>query len=680
MTKITTYIAFFIALNAVGLNGDQIGVRAQRLVTYFAHNHLKPREMNDDFGVDLHRELIEYLDNKHVFLLQSDVDQLEAMSKGLDDEVREASINYLETAEKLLMQRLIDCRDFWESLAKENLSVIGLSGNMIEMEEFAKTQDELNNRWTNYFNKVVQLDLLKIASSDGEFNLGKIKSEEASIRQTALLKLNNFIERRCKTEDYFELMYLNAIAHCYDPHSSYFNTEMKREFTEELSAEREIFGINTSTRVSGEIEITSIIPGSSAWFSKSIEEGDIITRVSTPNGESLDVTKADIEVFSKFLDQTDVIVLDVKNNKGEKNVELTRGRVYSDEDAIKSALLKGKIAVGYISLPDFYTNWTDTSALGCANDIAKSLLKMRRESIDGLILDLRGNGGGSIKEAIDLVGIFINYGPVSIEESYEGNVHTYKDFNRGAIYRGPLIIMVDSESASASEIVAGSLQDYNRALIVGKSTFGKATGQVIVSLDPAIENGSGFIEDASWGYVKITNIGLYRLTKKSAQQVGVIPDIELDLASSHALNHEVDLPHSIRLDSVVKKVYFTPKLPFPINELISGYSEKKEMKIAEMQEKSDSLILISQLSKKSLDLYKCFEYHQLQVKLENDYQSLVEAVDFGYTPESMQFKKVLLNLSPYLKNYNDRFLNELSKDIELNETFKIMESLIEHYN
>lgn len=679
MTKLFTCLTIILAFNTLGLENEKIGERAQRLVTYFAHNHLQPREMDDQFGLDLHLELLDYLDDEHLVFMQSDVDQLAAMASELDDQVRTAKTDYLQEAERIFRERLSECKMFWQALGRKGKSVLAVKGTLKEDETFAKDQMELQMRWTQYFNKSIQLELLDISESDETLDLEKLTEKEKSVRDDVLLELKNSIDQRLKTENYFEVMYLNAITHCYDPHSSYFNTQMKEEFSEELSSEREIFGIGTGAKMNGEIEITEVAPGSSAWFSGEVHEGDIITTVSTPGGKSLDVTKADLKAFSDFVDaiEGDTLLLELKNIEGKNTVELVRGLVYSDEDVIKSAILESDQSIGYISLPDFYTNWTDTSALGCANDIAKSLLKMNREGIDGLILDLRGNGGGSLKEAIDLVGIFINYGPVNIEEDYEHVVFTYKDFNRGSIYRGPLIVMIDSESASASEIVAGSLQDHNRALIVGNTSFGKATGQVVLPLDPALDDTYGIEEDPSWGYVKITDIGLYRLDKGSAQQVGVNPDIELELESLYEPEYEKELRHSIQLDSVVKKVYFTPKSPLPISELKTAYANNKLESLDQLNTKLDSIVTVAVQSYESLSLSESFQLDKVGSRLIDEYKAMVKEVDFEYVPKSLQFKENLLKLSPYLKKYNDRFLEGLSKDLGLNEAVKIMENYIQ---
>src|SRR6185295_15214954 len=181
-----------------------------------------------------------------------------------------------------------------------------------------------------------------------------------------------------------------------------------------------------------------------------------------------------------------------KADGSERSVSLWKEKREEDDDdnKVKSFLLKGSKTIGFLSLPAFYEDWENEKGInGCANDVAKEILKLKKESIEGLILDLRYNGGGSMQEAVELAGIFVDAGPVGQYKTREAKVYTLKDVNRGTIYDGPLMVLVNGYSASASEMVAGTLQDYNRAVIVGSPTYGKATAQVVLPMDTTINPG-----------------------------------------------------------------------------------------------------------------------------------------------------------------------------------------------
>jgi len=240
-----------------------------------------------------------------------------------------------------------------------------------------------------------------------------------------------------------------------------------------------------------------------------------------------------------------------------------------DDDKVKSFVLKGNTSVGYIYLPAFYEDWdTNNEGLnGCANDVGREIIKLKKENIKGLILDLRYNGGGSVGEATELAGIFIDAGPVAQVKSKEGKVATIKDTDPGTVFDGPLVILVNGYSASASEMVAGTLQDYNRAVIIGSPTYGKATMQVVLPMDTTITP-DNFSRVQTENYLKLTISKLYRITGASAQFKGVQPDIVLPDMLDAYISKEADEPHALRPESIAPNKYYTPYPPLPVKTLM----------------------------------------------------------------------------------------------------------------
>ncbi|MFT5778377.1 MAG: carboxyl-terminal processing protease, partial [Crocinitomicaceae bacterium] len=502
------FTSLLLSNGAFSLDEKGIANRAKRLVEFFEKYHLKPRTLDAQFGQDVNQLFVEYLDDSKFFLYQSDFEVLLASADSLFAEVEEKRIDHLLLLEKILIQRVQEAKIYTSELLDEGIYALEIEGKYEDFTNFSADKNEFEKRWTETVAKLIHDEILESLEEDETLQNIDLTARCEEAIKAVRSSLKGQFDYLLGTNDYFELAYINCIAECYDPHSNYFNEHIKEEFSEELSSQRELFGITYQKTTDGTIEITSIMPGSSAWYADGITPGDELLFLTSSDGKSIDVTMATPAEVSDFFFglESDSIVLTL-NSDGKKNeVSLVKSVVYSDEDIIKSALLKGDKNIGYISLPDFYTDWTDTSSLGCANDVAKSLLRLQKEGMDGMILDLRNNGGGSIKEAIDLVGIFINYGPIILEVDKEQTIYTYKDFNRGSIYRGPLIVLVNSSSASASEIVGAALQDYNRALIVGQKSYGKATGQMMYSLDPNVNpRFRGFIpENPEWGYAKVT--------------------------------------------------------------------------------------------------------------------------------------------------------------------------------
>ncbi len=677
-------LTVFLSSNSFCLDEENIAKHAKRLVDFFKEHHLQPRKVDDAFGKDVHTAFIESLDGDFMLFYQSDIDFLVEMSDSIDNQIIRKQTRYIHEVERILLERFAEARKVCENALDNSKTVLTRTGKYIDPSSYPATAQEFAENWKNYTLKRLQEEILSntenLEKSEIDFNVELEKSVAWAKRI-----FGAYFDEMDLTENYFEISYINAIAECFDPHSNYFNESIRQEYTEELTSERRIFGINYSKNENDDYVVTGITPGSSAWFSDGIKVGDVILKITESDGTTIDPQSSTRTEINEFFFQVSTDTIEILlESKGEKsNVTLTKSLVYSDSDIIKSAILSNdESTIGYISLPDFYTNWTDTSDLGCANDVAKSLMKLKKNDINGLIIDLRNNGGGSVKEAIDLIGIFIDFGPVMTEKYNDGDLYTSKDYNRGSIYNGPLMVLVNSNSASASEIVTATLQDYNRALIVGQHTFGKATSQTILSLDPRMNPllKGYYKEDASWGYAKITRSGIYRLNNSSLQEVGITPDIIFPDLSPYPPEYERDLPNSITLEDIDKKMYYKPKADFPMAELQRAQSDLKSPVINQLLAVADSIRLIREEINAEIDLNKVIEMHDIEESLLNRYRALKKNADYAYTPKSIQFDETVLKMSPFLNSYNESFLERLTRDVELNEAFKLIEKQIELSN
>ena len=309
--------------------------------------------------------------------------------------------------------------------------------------------------------------------------------------------------------------------------------------------------------------IDNLEPGSPAFRSGKLNKGDKFISVQWEGKEVIDVSDISIGEFGRLLDESNhtMALFTVKKADGTlvKISLQTEEANNEDGDKVKSFILKGAKTIGYIYLPVFYEDWdTNNQGLnGCANDVGREILKLKKENIDGLILDLRNNGGGSAEEATELAGIFIDAGPIQQEKGRDGKVYTLKDVNRGTIYDGPLVILVNGYSASASEIVAGALQDYTRAVFVGSNTYGKATAQIVFPMDTTVTPET-LPDKQTEDYLKITISKLYRINGTTAQFTGVHPDVVLpDLLDAY-ISKEADDPAALRPTTIEPNKYYTP--------------------------------------------------------------------------------------------------------------------------
>lgn len=660
-----------------------VGEHSKLLVNFFSKYHLEPKELDAKFGIDVCNLLLDQLDAERVLFSSEEVTDLRSRAIHIHNEINNEKSDFLDQFKTKLNQAINRSeRQLEQYLNSQIILWNSINIDSVILNKYVP-EEELSSKWKMKFH----LELLySVSTKVDEFGISTTDTKAIDTLLTGTIQTfqsayKDYFKNLKTINNELDELYLNAIAGVFDPHSNYFSKEERNSFKEELQSERELFGINYKKNNHGEIEITAITPGSSAWLSGNVHTGDIIEAVTfgdLPRQVLMGMTRFEVsKLFEKTTSKE--LLLELRNKRNEVvKVKLVKSKVYSDDDIIKSAVLVGERKIGYISLPDFYTSWTDTTALGCANDVAKALIKLKNENIEGLILDLRDNGGGSLKEAIDLAGIFIDYGPVMVRKDFDGEVWTMKDFNKGAIYRDPLIILINEGSASASEVVSGALQDYNRGLIVGRKSFGKATGQSILPLDPEIASGIAKVENPIWGYVKITGMGIYRINRTTNQANGVLPDIELLLPYEDAFTREKDVLHALHLDSISKITYYTP-----LKDL--GISRLSDLSASRQRNDSDFIKLTS-LYKQFDSAYKKLDHcSDLKTYLETKEEIEIilkkvkaadEAKESTFKASTPSYDDAIYAVSDYMNSYRQDFLNSTENDRELEEAFRIMVDLL----
>ncbi|MBS1918411.1 MAG: PDZ domain-containing protein [Bacteroidetes bacterium] len=541
--------------------------------------HVQPRPLDDEMSAAIFDHLLESLDDGRIFFTLEDYTKLIPYRLKIDDEIKNkqgAFLQMLITTYKLRLQQadtMTDniCKKPFNFSIKEKLTIT-------EDTSYPSGLTGMHNKLYKYL-KLEVLNALIAVTTNPDLHISLSKKTTDSLEPILRKKANRSIQRLVNrvlqspqgVENIIGNIYCQSLASCYDPHTAYFPPDVKTAFESMLGNKPLEFGFSLNEDEDGNPQIGHLQPGSPAFASGQINEGDKILSIKWDNKDAIDVSDAGIEELNHILAASggDRVTITVRKTDGTtKQVTLHKEKVDADDEddnKVKGFLLKGNKTVGYISLPDFYSDWEDNSGVnGCANDVAKEIIKLKKENIEGLILDLRYNGGGSVKEAVELAGIFIDAGPVAQIKSRETKTLTLKDVNRGTIFDGPLVVLVNGSSASASELVAGTLQDYNRALIVGSPTYGKATGQVVLPMDTTVtlETYNGKTEAAS--YIKVTTMKLYRVTGKTAQTHGVVPDIALpdpaEVSSEREANEKFALP-STPIDA---NKYYQPLAPLPV--------------------------------------------------------------------------------------------------------------------
>ena len=450
-------------------------------------------------------------------------------------------------------------------------------------------------------------------------------------------------------------------------------------FLASLSTEGYYFGISVDENDRGEIVITQLTPGGPAWKSGEVHAGDIVEQIRWEGSEWIEVDGMTRDEFDNLLQESirNSIEFTLKETGGiEKTVRLRKEKMSAEENRVKSFILEGDKRIGYVSLPGFYTDWGDEEGSRCANDVAKEILKLKKENIDGLVLDVRYNRGGSLKEAVAMAGIFIDAGPMGVLKIKGGTTQSEKDVNRGTVYDGPLLLMVNGLSASASEFLAAALQDYHRGIIVGSRTYGKATGQEVFSLEPDEKNTSASAaKKMGWGYTTITTLKIYRVTGKTAQKRGVTPDVVLPDLYDFIEFREENLEDALSSDSISRKIYYTPLGPLPVCEL----KEKSEVRVSKntafqttIQCSKALSLLATKLDSVSLNwsaYKKLITDEGTQFKL---LKEITEKPTNAFKVSNHIFDKQRIERDEYIRQVNEVWAKNLVRDISLEEAFFII--------
>lgn len=531
------------------INPDKEKLVFATLMTVLEQVHFKPQNIDDEFSEKAYKKYLEDLDGAKWFFTKEDEAKLKAYEDRLDDLVNENSLEFFDLSIQLLDEAVARSERIYRTLIDSDFDfdkkeLLELDG---EKRPFPEDEAEQQEYWRKYlkYQMVLKLDE-KLEAQEG--------LEEAEQKSLEMLKkeaqadtkemFDGIFERinKLRRSDRFEL-YLNAFVNLYDPHSVYFSPKGKQDFDIEMGGKLE--GIGARLGEAGDYtKIASIVPGGPAWQGKELEVDDVIQKVTQKGEEGVDIRGMRIDDVVSLVrgKKGTVVILTVKKKDGTiKDVEIERDEIILDVAHARSVImgLEDKVEnIGFIRLPAFYSSFDGGKGNSCSLDVAKEIEKLKNEGVSGIILDLRYNGGGSLPDVIDMSGLFIEEGPIVQVKSRRGSADVYDDEDPSVLFDGPLIVLVNSYSASASEILAGALQDYKRAVIVGSaSTFGKGTVQGFFDLDRAIPGAS---EYKPLGQVKLTFQKFYRVNGGSNQLKGVIPDIILPHQFSYIKTGEKD--------------------------------------------------------------------------------------------------------------------------------------------
>ena len=532
--------------------------------------HYSPKKIDDAFSKVVLKKFEEVMDDDRNIFLQADIDGFKKFETRIDDEIHGSDIESFFTINDVYLKRLGETSGLIADLLSKPFDFAKEENVELDPEKlaFPKTEAERKDVWRKRL-KYLALTRFVEAQNDREKNKEKkdfVSKADSTLEREARESVKKQIDRFFTTKRTHENVdenfstFVNVITGTMDPHTNYLPPIDKRSFDESMSGS--FFGIGAQLKEDdGKIKIASLITGMPAWKSGEIRVDDEIIKIAQATGEPVDVTGYAVTDAVKLIRgaaKGSEVKLTIKRIDGSvKVVTLKRDEIKLDDTFAKSAIINGDHKIGYINLPEFYINFDDPNGAKCSEDVAKELQKLKAENVEGIIMDLRGNGGGSLPEVVKMAGLFIEDGPICIVKGREDKPYQWKDKDKNIVYSGPLTVMVDEFSASASEIFAAAIQDYNRGIIVGStSTYGKGTVQRNIPLNPEAES---FLQDPKkaddLGSIKLTLQKFYRVNGGATQLKGVTPDVILPDRMEYLKFREKDNTSALPWDEIAKAEY-----------------------------------------------------------------------------------------------------------------------------
>ncbi len=653
--------------------------------------HYSPQSINDAFSKKVFKKFMTDIDAEKSFFLQGDLAALKKFETRIDDEIKGAPVEFFLAAGKTFTTRMEEAATMYNEILSKpfdftvNEEVV-LDGDKLD---YPTSVAEKKDRWRKKL-KYMTLERFVDLQDQREKNKGKegfvVKSDE-ELEKDARDRVKRVLDRtfdryrfKFSDDDKFNL-YVNAITTTMDPHSEFFPPVDKRYFDEEMSGR--FYGIGASLQYDdGNIKIASVLTGSPAFKSGDIQVGDIIQKVAQGVDEPVDLTGFSVTDAVKVIrgKKGTEVKLTIKKIDGTvKIVSLVRDEIVQDETFARSAVVNNNGAkIGYIFLPEFYADFDRPNGSRSYLDVAKEVTKLKEEKVDGIVIDLRNNGGGSLYDVVQMAGLFIDEGPIVQVKSREDNPTVLKDKDRSVLYTGPLAVMVNEFSASASEIFAAAIQDYGRGVIIGStSTYGKGTVQRNVGLDPE----TGFsMSNSDLGTIKLTLQKFYRINGGSTQLKGVNSDIVLPDNLEHLKVREKDDSDALPWDEISKSTYnnWNPGYTLETIKQLSNQRLANDPTFNLIKETSEWL---SAQNDKQYSL-QIDKYKEEQKKIRTSIKQLesllklTNEIDVAALPSE-------INRFPNDKNKQERFeqwIKGLRKDIYLDQAVKVMNDMIGQVN
>lgn len=669
------------------------------LISYvLERGHYEPKEVNDSFSSNVFDDFIEVIDPTKRYFLESDIREFEKYRFMIDDEIRNTDIEFFNAVYQRLMVRMEEAKEIYKEVLSKpfDYSIDETIEIDYDKQEFAKTKKELKERWRkqlkyntlNVFDDKID-NRVADASAEGDLDMDAVmafsdipdsidkvttEKEAREVTKNTLDEFFDFVDD-LERKDWF-VQYLNTIVEEFDPHTFYFAPEEKERFDIGMSGKFEGIGARLQKKPEG-AKIVEIISGGPVWREQSLEVGDQILKVGQDGEEPINIVGMRLEDAIKLIKGPEGTVVDLTVRKVDGTIEtvsITRDVVELEESYAKSATIDaGNEKFGLINLPKFYVDFEDYSERNAATDVAKELERLKEAGAEGIILDLRDNGGGSLKTVVEMAGLFIKDGPIVQVRSSGQRKEVHEDKDERIQWDGPLVILVNELSASASEILAAAMQDYKRAVIIGsKQTFGKGTVQNVIPLDGIVRGN----EHGDLGAIKLTTQKFYRINGGSTQLEGVKSDIVVPDRYSYIDLGERDQQNPLGWDKITPADYEVWDGYIDFDDAVSKSKERmamnQQIKLIEenarwVKEQQDENLI-------SLRYDDYIKREQEAKKRAEKFKSLRD-YDSKLSFSSLQYEKELFTQDSVLREKRDRWHKDLARDIYVEEAVNVLRDL-----
>ena len=690
MVKFSITILLFITYihsYVFGFNNPSKDKLLIEIVSYVLNKgHYSPSQINDQFSEEVYKNFLEGVDSRHLFFIQSDIDFFDSFKFKIDDQIKASKIEFFDLSHQRYLQRLDQVKSFYPSLLNISFdfSVDEKINLDFENTSYSKSLSELKKQWRKFlkFNALGIFSNLKDDENrkkekDPKYVLKSDKEIEIETRNVLKEDMKYFFEARydLNRNDYFSI-YVNSIALQFDPHTSYFAPSAKDRFDQNISGKFEGIGARLTKR-NQEVEIVDIISGGPVWRENSLRPGDKILKVSQMNKTPVDVVGMRLDDVIKLIKgpKGTQVILTVKKVDGSiLDVTLTRDIIELEEAFAKSTIIeKDNIRYGLINLPRFYVDFQDYGNRNAATDVKYEIQKLKKQDVQGIIIDLRNNGGGSLQTVVDMAGYFIENGPIVQVKSTGGKKQILFDTDNQIEWNGALVLMVNEFSASASEILAAAFQDYRRGIVLGsKQTYGKGTVQNMIDLNKII-SGNTY---GDLGAMKLTTDKFYRINGGSTQLEGVKSDVIFPNRYSYIKVGERDQENPLKWDKISPANYQT----FINEERFLSIIEKSNKRLESnpyvklIDEQAKVIKRRQENSEFTLNYEDLIKEKAIENSETEKFKKLTEFTNtLTFYPTKMDLDKIL-NDSILVKK-RKRWEETLSKDIYIDEAVNILSDL-----